>query len=125
MAAPLLAVTWERARPVSTPSLADLVLAARRGDRDAFAEIYARFAGAVHAVVLARVRWGEAGDVVQDVFLIAWERLPNLRDPAAFPGWLMTIARNRALDALRRPRGTDAPLDIGAPPAPTAEAREA
>jgi RNA polymerase sigma-70 factor, ECF subfamily len=107
------------------PSLFDLVIAARRGDRRAFADIYDRFQGAVHAVVLARVRWGDAADVVQDVFLLAWERLPAVRDPAAFPGWLMTIARNRATDQVRRLRPVDEPVESPVAPTPTAEARQA
>lgn len=115
----------ERPAAVSERSLADLVVAARRGDRDAFAAIYERFAGAVHAVALARLRWSDCADVVQDVFLIAWERLPSVRDPAAFPGWLMTIARNRAVDHLRRPRAADDPPDVAVEPTPTVEAREA
>lgn len=106
------------------PSLAELIAASRRGDRRAFAVIYERFAGAVNAVVLARVRHSDAADVVQDVFLIAWERLPSVREPAAFPGWLMTIARNRATDQLRRLRPTDLAHDPPVDPTPTAEARE-
>jgi len=105
-------------------TVAELVIAARRGDRDAFAAIYQRFVGAVHAVALARVRFAECGDVVQDVFLIAWERLPAVRDPAAFPGWLMTIARNRATDHVRRPRATEAAPDAAVDPVPGAECRE-
>ena len=121
--------TWQGRAEVDAPvepgsSLAELVVAARRGDRDAFAAIYGRFAGAVNAVVLARVRWSDSADVVQDVFLIAWERLPSVRDAAAFPGWLMTIARNRAIDHLRRPRPADDPPEVAVEPAPTAEARE-
>jgi len=119
--------TWQGRAAVtvdSTPSLADLVVAARRGDRDAFATIYARFAGAVSAVVLARVRWVDCADLVQDVFLLAWERLATVREPAAFPGWLMTIARNRAIDHARRPRPADEVPEVAVEPAPTAEARE-
>jgi RNA polymerase sigma-70 factor (ECF subfamily) len=105
-------------------TVAELVIDARRGDRGAFAELYRRFAGAVHAVALARVRHVECGDVVQDVFLIAWERLPAVRDPAAFPGWLMTIARNRATDHVRRPRLVEDPRDPAVDPVPAAEAGE-
>jgi RNA polymerase sigma-70 factor, ECF subfamily len=115
----------EGRRPVSADrTVAELVVACRRGDRDAFAVLYERFCGAVHAVVLARVRWADCADVVQDVFLIAWERLPAVRDPAAFPGWLMTIARNRALDHGRRPRAVDDPPEGAVDPVPGAEARE-
>jgi len=86
-----------------------VVAAARRGDRAAFAELYRRFSRAVHGVVLARVRYGDASDVVQDVFAIALERLPQLGEVAAFPGWLLAIARNRAIDHVRVRRPT--PVD--------------
>jgi RNA polymerase sigma-70 factor, ECF subfamily len=84
-----------------------VVIAARRGDRAAFAELYRRFSRAVHGVVLARVRYADASDLVQDVFAIALERLPQLGEVAAFPGWLLAIARNRAIDHLRAARPTD------------------
>ena len=108
----------------SERTVAELVIAARRGDRDAYAELYQRFVGAVHAVVLARVRLPECGDVVQDVFLVAWERMEAVREPAAFPGWLMTIARNRATDHVRRPRPVEEPAEPAVAPVPAAEARE-
>jgi len=86
-----------------------VVTAARRGDRAAFAELYRRFSRAVHGVVLARVRYGDASDVVQEVFAIALERLPQLGEVAAFPGWLLAIARNRAIDHVRARKPT--PVD--------------
>jgi RNA polymerase sigma-70 factor (ECF subfamily) len=87
--------------------LPGVVIAARRGDRKAFAELYRRFSRAVHGVVLARVRYAEAADVVQDVFAVALERLPQLGEPAAFPGWLLAIARNKAVDHVRGKKPTD------------------
>ena len=81
-----------------------LVIAARAGDRRAFAELYRRFVRAVHGVILARVPYREAADLTQDTFATALERLPQLVEPAAFPGWLLAIARNRATDALRTAR---------------------
>jgi RNA polymerase sigma-70 factor (ECF subfamily) len=105
---------------------------ARKGDRSAYASLYQRHRGAVHAVVLARVRHGDAADLVQDTFVAAWVRLDDLREAAAFPGWILEIARRRAVDLGRRerhqahPTGEDDPLDkIGVEPAPRAEAAEA
>ena len=97
--------------------LATIVVAARRGDRGAFAELYRRFNRAVHGVVLARVRYADASDVVQDVFAAALERLPQLGEAAAFPGWIMAIARNRAIDHIRGQKPTDelADLPVDAP----------
>jgi RNA polymerase sigma-70 factor (ECF subfamily) len=78
-----------------------LVLAARAGDEAAFARLYERYGRIVHALLLARVAREEIDDLVQDVFLTAWRRLDDLRDPAAFGGWICMIARNRAIDAHR------------------------
>jgi RNA polymerase sigma-70 factor (ECF subfamily) len=72
------------------------------GDRDAFSLLYVDYVRMVHAIVLGRVPRHEVDDLVQDVFLTAYTRLHELRDPAAFGGWLATIARHRATDHLRR-----------------------
>jgi RNA polymerase sigma-70 factor, ECF subfamily len=93
------------ALPVATPPRPDvvnLVVRARSGDRGAYAELYGRMQGAVHAVVLARVPRSDVGDVMQDTFVAAWTRLEELRDDAAFPGWVLEIARRRAVDHGRR-----------------------
>jgi len=81
----------------------ELVRAAQAGDREAFGRLYERFAGMVHGVLLARVPYGEVDDLVQDVFLSAFQRLSTLRAPAAFGSWLAAIARHRAVDFHRRP----------------------
>lgn len=81
---------------------ARLVEKARRGDERAFDELYQRYARMVHGLLLARARRDDVEDLVQEVFLAAWQRLETLRDPAAFGGWLAMIARNRAIDLHRR-----------------------
>lgn len=95
--------------------VADVVVRARRGDRGAFAELYRRFSRAVHGVVLARASYQDAGDLVQDVFATALARLPQLGEPAAFPGWLMAIARNRAIDHVRGRRPLDELTEVAVP----------
>jgi RNA polymerase sigma-70 factor (ECF subfamily) len=51
-------------------------------------------------------RWGlsaaDADDVVQEAVVRAWRRLPTLKDPARFDGWLVAICRNEALRRLER-----------------------
>jgi RNA polymerase sigma-70 factor (ECF subfamily) len=94
--------------------IARLVRGAQRGDRVAFAELYQRFTRMVHGIVLARTARGaraDVDDVVQDVFLIALERIVDLREPAAFGGWLAAIARHRATDHSRRQPITEALVD--------------
>jgi RNA polymerase sigma-70 factor (ECF subfamily) len=98
-----------------------LVRASQAGSRDAFGALYERFAGYVHAILIARLPPDETPDLVQDIFLSAFERLRTLREPAAFAGWIATIARNRATDFLRhRPLAPtddarDPPADVVAP----------
>ena len=101
----------------------DLVRAARAGDESAFTRLYERYARIVHAVLLARAARQDVEDLVQDVFLTAWRRLDDLRDPAAFGGWLTMIARNRATDSHRRAADfVELPADLHGPGAPSAEA---
>ena len=79
-----------------------LVLAAQAGDREAYGELYRRYARAVHAVLLARLPYGQVDDLVQDVFLHGMTKMTELRDPAAFGAWICTLARRRAVDHYRR-----------------------
>jgi RNA polymerase sigma-70 factor (ECF subfamily) len=79
------------------------VRAAQRGEREAFGDLYVRFARFVHAILLARVTPDAAVDLAQDVFLQAWTMIGRLREPAAFPGWIAAIARRTAVDHARRP----------------------
>lgn len=78
--------------------------AARAGDREAFAVLYGQMASVVHGLLLSRVQTFDVSDLQQEVFVQALQRLPTLRDPAAFGGWLCAIARNVATDHLRRRR---------------------
>src|SRR5688572_7055017 len=48
----------------------------------------------------------EAEDAVQDTFLRAFQGLHTLRDPDAFAGWLVTLARNAAFNRFRKRRRT-------------------
>jgi len=84
-----------------------LVRAAQHGDRIAFGLLYARYSRMVHGILLARVPFSDVDDLVQDVFLQALPRLTTLREISRFPGWLASIARNRATDFHRRTKPTD------------------
>jgi RNA polymerase sigma-70 factor (ECF subfamily) len=77
------------------------VLAAQAGDERAFEALYRRYARVVHCILLSRLPASEVEDLVQEVFLTALNKLRSLREPAAFPGWIASIARNRATDHLR------------------------
>ena len=80
------------------------IRAVAAGDQDAFARLYADYRRMVHAILLGRVPRRDVDDLVQDVFLTAYTRIRELREPAAFGGWIATIARNKATDYLRQSR---------------------
>jgi RNA polymerase sigma-70 factor, ECF subfamily len=133
------ALSHGRAVEKRDATVAELVVAVQGGSRGAFTGLYERFHAVVHAVVLARVHAGDANDVVQDVFADVWTKLGALREPAAFPGWILTMARNRATDVARRRRPLSLRLgeapgsgqsvydkaDLAIAPPPTAEAAAA
>src|SRR5690349_16980615 len=92
----------------------ELVERARRKDASAFAvliRLYERVALSVAFGVLGDST--AAGDVVQDAFVRAWDRLPDLREPERFGTWLCGIVRNLAVDAVRRRKPTE-PIEAAA-----------
>ena len=108
--------------------LARLVRAAARGERNAFGTLYVRYSRVVHGVVIAHLLPQDAEDVVQDVFMHAFGRLKELREPAAFGAWICAIARRRVTDYYRRARPTSELVDTTASndrPDITAEAHRA
>ncbi len=90
--------TPEGAAPAAAAREAVLVERARAGDARAFGELYTRHGPMVHAVLLTRVARADVDDLTQEVFVLAWRRLADLRDPEAIAGWLVAIARHRATD---------------------------
>lgn len=84
---------------------AEAVKLAARGDADAFMTLVERYRAPLIAYVHGRTRRrDEAEDLAQEVFCKAWQHLPGLKDPAAFPAWLFRMAHNAILTASRRPR---------------------
>lgn len=96
-----------------------LVMAAQKGDREAFTQLYHAYAPVVHGILLARIPRAEVADLVQDVFLQAFKKLHALRNVNTFGAWLATITRNRAMDFHRRSRAAEelTEEDVGRSPA--------
>ncbi len=88
------------------PTDEDLVARADGGDGGAFATLYERHASALYdfAVRVTRDR-DAAADVVQTTFAKAWTNLP--RDVRNVKAWLFAVARNAAVDEVRRRRRED------------------
>lgn len=80
-----------------------LVLAAQRGEREAFSELVRRHQR--RAYVVARsivVNHEDAEDAVQEAFLHAYKAIHRFLPDQAFGAWLHRIVANAALDVTRR-----------------------
>jgi RNA polymerase sigma factor (sigma-70 family) len=123
--------------PGQTPvdlELAPHVRAAAGGDTHAFERLVNASSNAVAAIALAICRDVAASeDVAQEVYLVAWRRLKELRNPASFLPWVRQIARYTAQTWVRGQRlrrasrggrldDPDALLDRAVDPRPGAEA---
>ena len=87
---------------------ADVVRRAQRGDVDAFEELYRAHAGRV--LSLCRRMVGDetrARELVQDIFVRAWEALPGFRGHSALGTWLHRLGVNVILASMRRSRRDD------------------
>jgi RNA polymerase sigma-70 factor (ECF subfamily) len=80
----------------------DVVRRAQRGDVDAFESLYRAHAPAVLALARRMVADDRvARELVQDVFVRAWERLASFRGESALATWLHRLAVNRVLEHFR------------------------
>jgi RNA polymerase sigma-70 factor (ECF subfamily) len=89
------------------PGASDAALIRRIGLRDqsALAELYDRYAGMLSAVLNRILRDTQAAEeILQDIFYQLWRTASNF-DPSrgSLGGWLVVIARNRAISRLRKP----------------------
>src|SRR3989440_8695668 len=88
---------------MSWNEVTSLVVRAQAGDRQAYGELVERFQPTVYAVALARLRNpAEAQELAQEVFLHGMKKLPQLRDPVCFAGWLRQITVRMAINRLTR-----------------------
>ena len=101
----------QRTNVNAAASSSDESLLARVRERDqaAMGEIFDRFATMVYAVAMRVLRDSDqAEDIMQDVFLQVWS-FPDrfVHGRGSLGAWLAVVARNRAIDILRRRRPTD------------------
>jgi RNA polymerase sigma-70 factor (ECF subfamily) len=83
----------------------DLVERARKGDRDAFAVLVHQVSDSLYSVAYRILRdTGLAEDVLQNALVLAWRRLPKLRDLDRFEAWIHRILVHACYDESRRTR---------------------
>ncbi len=119
-------LTTGDAGPAASEDLNNLLRRVGQRDRAAFSTLYAATSGKLFGVI-SRIagRGGGAEDLLQEVFVKIWERAADF-DAAkgSALGWMATIARNRALDEVRRsgrtptmafPEGFEPSAELGHP----------
>lgn len=94
----------ERLQALDETALCALLARIVERDEDALASLYDALLGRIHGLALRIVRRPElAEEVAEDVFWQVWRQAPRF-DPSrgSAMAWITTMARSRALDALRR-----------------------
>lgn len=81
-----------------------LLLRLKKGDHDAFGDLYDAYAAALFGVVSKIVRSEDEGqDVLQDAFVKIWKNIHYFdENKGTFFTWMLNIARNSAIDRYRR-----------------------
>jgi RNA polymerase sigma-70 factor, ECF subfamily len=91
----------------------DLVEAAQRGDQDAFMDLVHSRGDRLFAVAHRILRdVDRADDALQDALVIAWRRLPGLRDPDRFDAWIHRVLTNVCIEQATRERRRMANLRV-------------
>jgi RNA polymerase sigma-70 factor, ECF subfamily len=87
------------------PSTEELVTAVRCGDKSAFAQLVRLYERAAIITAQAVLRdFHAAQDAAQEGFVIAYSKLDQLREAAAFGPWMLAIVRREALVVQRKTR---------------------
>ena len=90
--------------PAGAPSDTDLMRGIQRGEAEALSQLYDRYNGIIKALVLRVVHNdAEADDLLQEIFMEIWNQAKNFSSERGKPlGWMVTLARRRAIDGLRK-----------------------
>jgi RNA polymerase sigma-70 factor (ECF subfamily) len=86
------------------PSDLDLMSAIQNGDPEALSQLYDRYNGILKALILRVIHnEAEAEDLLQEIFMEIWNQSKNFSAQKGKPlGWMVTLARRRAIDGLRK-----------------------
>ena len=92
----------------------NLVKEAKRGDSEAFGQLYDHYLPKIYRFVLIKVTYKEhAEDITQQTFLKAWKSIKRYQDKGhPFGSWLYRIARNSVIDHYRKGKEEAAIEDI-------------
>ncbi len=102
----------DKGSAVNTDLIVRNVILAQQGDRTAFSDLVRECQPLVYATALEKLRdGGAAQELAHETFVRAWTKLDQLREPAAFIGWIRQICVRLALNRLTRRKANQ--LDDG------------
>src|SRR6266498_1944875 len=86
------------------PRAVELMNAIQAEDPDALSQLYDRYNGTIQALILRVIHnEAEADDLLQEIFMEIWNQAKNFSAQKGKPlGWMVTLARRRAIDGLRK-----------------------
>src|SRR5213083_876770 len=86
------------------PSDLELMRGIQAEDPDALSQLYDRYNGILKALILRVIHnEAEADDLLQEIFMEIWNQAKNFSAQKGKPlGWMVTLARRRAIDGLRK-----------------------
>lgn len=104
-------LSWLTPNLQEVEKLSDLFLIKRvkRGDGEAFGQLYLKYLEAIYRYIYFRVNQEQeiAEDLTETVFFKAWENIKNFKEhKGTFKAWLYMIAKNTAIDLFRQPQKT-------------------
>jgi RNA polymerase sigma-70 factor, ECF subfamily len=97
--------------PAAAPQLAPdeptdvaLMCSIQKGESEALSQLYDRYNGILKALILRVIHnEAEADDLLQEIFMEIWNQSKNFSAQKGKPlGWMVTLARRRAIDGLRK-----------------------
>ena len=86
------------------PTDLELMQAIQAEDPEALSQLYDRYNGILKALILRVIHnEAEAEDLLQEIFMEIWNQAKNFSAQKGKPlGWMVTLARRRAIDGLRK-----------------------
>jgi RNA polymerase sigma-70 factor, ECF subfamily len=86
------------------PTDFELMQGIQAEDPDALSQLYDRYNGILKALILRVIHnETEADDLLQEIFMEIWNQAKNFSAAKGKPlGWMVTLARRRAIDGLRK-----------------------
>lgn len=89
------------------PIDSSLWVAFKKGDHDAFQEVYQRYYQLLYVIILSIVHHAQtAEDLLQEAFLKIYQKRHTIKKIESFQAWMMTIAKRMALNELKKPKPT-------------------